>query len=72
MSDILYCTELYLCDVLKAPMFVIRAIPLAIFQAERSVKRHYLRKWLKLSGTGDIDIRDVRQFFKNYLRVCEM
>lgn len=36
-----------------------RAIPLAIFQSEPSVKRHYLRKWLKDSSINDIDIRDV-------------
>ncbi|CAB0010464.1 unnamed protein product [Nesidiocoris tenuis] len=36
-----------------------RAIPLAIFQAEESVKRHHLRKWLKDSSLQDIDIRQV-------------
>lgn len=36
-----------------------RAIPLAIFQAEPSVKRHYLRKWLKLPNMDDFDIRSV-------------
>ncbi|KAJ4448291.1 hypothetical protein ANN_10305 [Periplaneta americana] len=36
-----------------------RAIPLAIFQSEPSVKRHYLRKWLKDSSLNDIDIRQV-------------
>ncbi|XP_014281923.1 DNA polymerase epsilon catalytic subunit 1 [Halyomorpha halys] len=36
-----------------------RAIPLAIFQAEDSVKKHYLRKWLKDSSLADIDIRHV-------------
>ncbi|XP_046997014.1 DNA polymerase epsilon catalytic subunit 1 [Schistocerca americana] len=36
-----------------------RAIPLAIFQSEPSVKRHYLRKWLKDSSIHDVDIRDV-------------
>ncbi|KAJ9597154.1 hypothetical protein L9F63_026955, partial [Diploptera punctata] len=35
------------------------AIPLAIFQSEPSVKRHYLRKWLKDSSLHDIDIRQV-------------
>jgi hypothetical protein len=25
-----------------------RAIPLAIFEAEPSIRRHYLRKWLKV------------------------
>uniref|UniRef100_A0A4W3JDP1 DNA polymerase epsilon catalytic subunit n=1 Tax=Callorhinchus milii TaxID=7868 RepID=A0A4W3JDP1_CALMI len=34
-----------------------RAIPLAIFQAESSVKKHYLRKWLKCASLQDLDIR---------------
>ena len=34
-----------------------RAIPLAIFQAEPSVRKHYLRKWLKCSVLDDFDIR---------------
>uniref|UniRef100_A0A182SCP7 DNA polymerase epsilon catalytic subunit n=1 Tax=Anopheles maculatus TaxID=74869 RepID=A0A182SCP7_9DIPT len=36
-----------------------RAIPLAIFQSEVSVRRHYLRRWLKDNTMGDADIRDV-------------
>ncbi len=36
-----------------------RAIPLAIFEAEDSVRRHYLRKWLKDSSLVDFDIRKV-------------
>ncbi|XP_078523382.1 DNA polymerase epsilon catalytic subunit A isoform X2 [Lissotriton helveticus] len=36
-----------------------RAIPLAIFQAESGVKRHYLRKWLKNSSLQDLDIRTI-------------
>uniref|UniRef100_A0A182REB1 DNA polymerase epsilon catalytic subunit n=1 Tax=Anopheles funestus TaxID=62324 RepID=A0A182REB1_ANOFN len=36
-----------------------RAIPLAIFQSEISVRRHYLRRWLKDNTMGDADIRDV-------------
>uniref|UniRef100_A0A1B6LUL8 DNA polymerase epsilon catalytic subunit n=1 Tax=Graphocephala atropunctata TaxID=36148 RepID=A0A1B6LUL8_9HEMI len=36
-----------------------RAIPLAIFQAEPSVKRHYLRKWLKDNSINNVDIRQV-------------
>lgn len=36
-----------------------RAIPLAIFQSEPSVKRHYLRKWLKDNSITDVDIRQV-------------
>ena len=36
-----------------------RAIPLAIFQSEPSVKKHYLRKWLKAPSMTDFDIRNV-------------
>ncbi len=36
-----------------------RAIPLAIFQAESGVKKHFLRKWLKSSGLESFDIRSV-------------
>lgn len=36
-----------------------RAIPLAIFQAESSVKKHFLRKWLKMPSLHDLDIRSV-------------
>jgi len=36
-----------------------RAIPLAIFQSEPSVKRHYLKKWLKDNSLNDLDIRTV-------------
>ncbi|CAL1292777.1 unnamed protein product [Larinioides sclopetarius] len=36
-----------------------RAIPLAIFQAEPSVKKYYLRKWLKSPGLTDFDIRSI-------------
>ena len=34
-----------------------RAIPLAIFHSEASVKKHYLRKWLKDNSLVDFDIR---------------
>jgi DNA polymerase epsilon subunit 1 len=34
-----------------------RAIPVAIFQAEEPVKRHYLRKWTKSSTLESCDIR---------------
>ncbi|KAI8837763.1 hypothetical protein BJ741DRAFT_603225 [Chytriomyces cf. hyalinus JEL632] len=36
-----------------------RAIPVSIFQAEDSIKKHYLRKWLKDSSLLDIDIRQI-------------
>lgn len=35
-----------------------RAVPVAIFSAEESVKRHFLRKWLK-EDPGDMDPRTV-------------
>ena len=37
----------------------VRAVPLAIFQAEPSVKKHFLRKWLKMPSLHDLDIRSV-------------
>ena len=36
-----------------------RAIPLAIFEAEPSIRKHYLRKWLKDNRMDDFDIRKV-------------
>ncbi|XP_047418330.1 DNA polymerase epsilon catalytic subunit A isoform X1 [Sciurus carolinensis] len=36
-----------------------RAIPLAIFQAEPTVRKHFLRKWLKSSSLQDFDIRTI-------------
>ncbi|XP_023014693.2 DNA polymerase epsilon catalytic subunit 1 [Leptinotarsa decemlineata] len=36
-----------------------RAIPLAIFQAEEAIQKHYLRKWLKNSSLNEVDIRDI-------------
>lgn len=37
-----------------------RAIPLAIFQSEPSVRRFHIRKWLNDSSMdGDVDIRDI-------------
>ncbi|XP_016378501.1 DNA polymerase epsilon catalytic subunit A-like, partial [Sinocyclocheilus rhinocerous] len=36
-----------------------RAVPLAIFQAEESVKKHFLRKWLKMPSLHDLDIRSI-------------
>ncbi|KAF2018505.1 DUF1744-domain-containing protein [Aaosphaeria arxii CBS 175.79] len=42
-----------------------RAIPIAIFSAEESVKRHFLRKWLR-EDPGDMDPRSVLDW--NYYR----
>ncbi|KAL8598378.1 hypothetical protein ACOMHN_032655 [Nucella lapillus] len=36
-----------------------RAIPLNIFQAEPSVKKHFLRKWLKSPESSEFDIREI-------------
>uniref|UniRef100_A0A8C9TG99 DNA polymerase epsilon catalytic subunit n=1 Tax=Scleropages formosus TaxID=113540 RepID=A0A8C9TG99_SCLFO len=36
-----------------------RAIPLAIFQAEPSIRKHFLRKWLKMPSLHDLDIRSI-------------
>lgn len=36
-----------------------RAVPVAIFSAEESVKRTYLRKWLKDSGLVAFDLRSI-------------
>ncbi|KAG1689536.1 DNA polymerase epsilon catalytic subunit A [Nymphon striatum] len=36
-----------------------RAIPLAIFQSQPSVKKHYLRRWLKTPNMDDFDIRTI-------------
>ncbi|KAJ8327871.1 DNA polymerase epsilon catalytic subunit [Batrachochytrium dendrobatidis] len=36
-----------------------RAIPIAIFQAESSVRRFFLRKWLKDSSIIEVNIRDI-------------
>ncbi|CAO3595323.1 unnamed protein product [Absidia cylindrospora] len=43
-----------------------RAIPVAIFSAEPSVKKHYLRKWLKDDSLVTFDIRDILDW-KYYL-----
>lgn len=32
---------------------------MAIFQADESVQKHYLRKWLKDNSINEIDIRDI-------------
>ncbi|KAF2353054.1 DNA-directed DNA polymerase family B multifunctional domain [Trinorchestia longiramus] len=36
-----------------------RAIPLAIFQAEPSVRQHYLRRWLKDPSLSNFDLRAI-------------
>ena len=36
-----------------------RAVPLAIFQTDDGVKKHYLRRWLKNPGLANYDIRNI-------------
>ncbi|KAI9351947.1 hypothetical protein BD770DRAFT_393656 [Pilaira anomala] len=36
-----------------------RAIPVAIFQAEPSVKKHFLRKWLRDNSLETFEVRDI-------------
>ncbi|GAA6010438.1 hypothetical protein JCM10207_001304 [Rhodosporidiobolus poonsookiae] len=36
-----------------------RAVPVAIFSAELSVKRHFLRKWLKDNSLEDFELRSI-------------
>lgn len=35
-----------------------RAIPIAIFQAEPSVRKHYLKKWLKAQSQSELEVRN--------------
>ncbi|KAI9013156.1 hypothetical protein BC832DRAFT_282542 [Gaertneriomyces semiglobifer] len=43
-----------------------RAIPVVIFQTEESIKKHYLKKWLKDSSMTSFDIREILDW-KYYL-----
>jgi DNA polymerase epsilon subunit 1 len=36
-----------------------RAVPVAIFSAEDSIKRHFLRKWLKDNSLADFEMRSI-------------
>ena len=49
-----------------------RAIPLAIFQTEDSVRKHYLRRWLKDASLSSFDIRDILdwQYYIDRLNSC--
>lgn len=49
-----------------------RAIPLAIFQTEDSVKKYYLRRWLKDASMSSFDIRDILdwQYYIDRLNSC--
>eukprot|EP00742_Colponemidia_sp_Colp-10_P004977 GILJ01005318.1.p1 GENE.GILJ01005318.1~~GILJ01005318.1.p1 ORF type:complete len:1434 (+),score=252.77 GILJ01005318.1:629-4303(+) len=51
-----------------------RAIPVTIFSAEPSVKKHYLRRWLKDNSLSDSDL-DIRsiidwEYYKSRLASC--
>ena len=35
-----------------------RAIPIAIFQAEASVRKHFLKKWLKAQSLNELEVRN--------------
>ena len=48
-----------MCSILLFSLSLFRAIPLTIFEAEAGVKKHYLRKWLKMPGMNSFDIREV-------------
>ena len=49
-----------------------RAIPLAIFQTEDSIKKHYLRRWLKDASMSSFDIREILdwQYYIERLNSC--
>ena len=49
-----------------------RAIPIAIFQAEASVTKHYLRKWLKAQSAADLELRNFLdwQYYVERLSSC--
>ncbi|CAF3999768.1 unnamed protein product [Rotaria sordida] len=52
----------YRFDIANVPRDVpitARAIPLAIFQSQQSIRNHYLRKWLHLSTVDNLDIREI-------------
>ena len=54
---IFYILILHKLDVYLLEIY--RAIPLAIFQCEVSIRKYYLRKWLKAPGLQDFDIRNI-------------
>lgn len=57
-KGVLYSQDLALVGT-KCFLAFSRAIPIAIFQAEPSVRKHYLRKWLKSPSLQDFNIRAV-------------
>ena len=53
------CCRFIIANVPRDAPVTERAIPLAIFQSEQSIRNHYLRKWLRLSSVDNLDIREI-------------
>ena len=53
------CCRFVIANVPRDAPITERAIPLAIFQSEQSIRNHYLRKWLRLSTVDNLDIREI-------------
>ncbi len=53
------CCRFVIANVPRDAPITERAIPLAIFQSEQSIRNHYLRKWLRLSSVDNLDIREI-------------
>jgi DNA polymerase epsilon subunit 1 len=53
------CCRFVIANVPRDAPITERAIPLAIFQSEQSIRNHYLRKWLRVSTVDNLDIREI-------------
>ena len=53
------CCRFIIANVPRDAPVTERAIPLAIFQSEQSIRNHYLRKWLRVSDVDQLDIREI-------------
>ncbi|CAF1660692.1 unnamed protein product, partial [Didymodactylos carnosus] len=53
------CCRFVIANVPRGAPITERAIPLTIFQSDQSVRNYYLRKWLHLSITESLDLRDI-------------
>lgn len=53
------CCRFVIANVPRDAPVTERAIPLAIFQSEPSIRNHYLRKWLRVSAVENLDIREI-------------
>ena len=49
-----------------------RAVPVAIFSADESVKRTYLRKWLKDNSLTNFDLRSILDWDYYIVRLCSV